>query len=101
MDKLFGIYEAKLSGQMIKSLGKLIIRMHSMGAYVALGISNQDTLSKDLESDLFLNFVLQSFTCSPKFHMRTVLQIQFIPRTSKHWTDYEQALLVGTEHYRN
>ena len=26
--------------------------------------------------------------------MRTVLQIWFIPRTPKHWTDYEQALLA-------
>ena len=63
MEKLFNNYEAKLSGQMVKSLGCSIINMYSMGACVALGISNQDTLSEDLENDLFLNSDLQRFTC--------------------------------------
>ena len=34
-----------------------------MGACAALGISNQDALSEDLESDSFLNSALQRFTC--------------------------------------
>ena len=63
VDKLFNNYEAKLSGQMVKSLGKSIINMYSMGACAALGISNQDALSEDLESDPFLNSALQRFTC--------------------------------------
>ena len=63
MDKLFNNYEAKLSGQIVKSLGKSIINMYSMGACAALGISNQDALSEDLESDPFLNSALQRFTC--------------------------------------
>ena len=42
--KLFNNYEAKPSGQMVKSLGKSIINMYSMGACAALGISNQDAL---------------------------------------------------------
>ena len=63
MDKLFNNYEAKLSGQMVKSLGKSIIDMYSMGACAALGISNQDALSEDLESDPFLNSAPQRFTC--------------------------------------
>ena len=62
MDKLFNIYEAKLSGQMVKSLGKSIIKMYSMGACVVLGMTNQDALSKDLESDPFLNSALQRLT---------------------------------------
>ena len=62
-EKLFNNYEAKLSGQMVKSLGKSIINMYSMGACAALGISNQDALSEDLENDPFLNFALQRFTC--------------------------------------
>ena len=33
VDKLFNNYEAKLSGQMVKSLGKFIINMYSMGAW--------------------------------------------------------------------
>ena len=36
VEKLFNNYEAKLSGQMVKSLGRLIINMYSMGAYAAL-----------------------------------------------------------------
>ena len=63
VDKLFNNNEAKLSGQMVKSLGKSIINMYSMGACAALAISNQDVLSEDLESDPFLNFALQRFTC--------------------------------------
>ena len=46
-----------------KSLGKSIINMYSMGACAALGISNQDALSDDLEPDPFLNSALQRFTC--------------------------------------
>ena len=60
MEKLFSNYEAKLSGQMVKSLGCSVINMYSMGA---LGISNQDALSEDLESDPFLNSALQRFSC--------------------------------------
>ena len=63
VDKLFNNYEAKLSGQMVKSLGKSIINMYSMGACAALGISNQDALSEDLKNDPFLNSALQRFTC--------------------------------------
>ena len=63
VEKLFNNYEAKLSGQMVKSLGKSIINMYSMGAWAVLGISNQDALSEDLENDLFLSSALQRFTC--------------------------------------
>ena len=63
VEKLFNNYEAKLSHQMVKSLGKSIINMYSMGAYSVLGITNQDALSKDLENDPFLNSALQRFTC--------------------------------------
>ena len=63
VDKLFNNYEAKLSGQMVKSLGKSIINMYSMGACAALGISNHDALSEDLENDPFLNSALQGFSC--------------------------------------
>ena len=61
--KLFNKYEAKLSGQMVRSLGKSIINVYSMGACSALGITNQEILSEDLENDPFLNSALQRFTC--------------------------------------
>ena len=48
---------------MVKSLGRSVIHMYSMGACAALGISNQDVLSEDLENDPFLNSALQRFTC--------------------------------------
>ena len=63
VEKLFNNYEAKLSGQMVKSLGRSVINMYSMGVCVVLGISNQDALSKDLENDPFLNSALQRATC--------------------------------------
>ena len=62
VENLFNDYEAKLSGQMVKSLGKSIINMY-MGACSVLGITNQDALSEDLENDLFLNSARQRFTC--------------------------------------
>ena len=63
VEKLFNNYEAKLSGQMVKSLGRSIVNMYLMGACAVLGITNQDALSEDLENDPFLNSALQSFTC--------------------------------------
>ena len=63
VEKLFNNYEAKLSGQMVKSLGHSIINMYSMGACTALGIANQDALSENLECDPFLNSSLQRATC--------------------------------------
>ena len=63
MEKLFNNYEAKLLGQMVKSLGCSIINMYSMGACSALGIRNQEALSEDLENDPFLNSALQRSTC--------------------------------------
>ena len=48
---------------MVKSLGKSVITMYSMGACAALEISNQDALSEDLDTNPFLNSALQRFTC--------------------------------------
>ena len=63
VEKLFNNYEAKLSGQMVKSLGRSAINMYSMGACSVLGITNQEALSEDLENDPLLNSALQRFTC--------------------------------------
>ena len=59
MDKLFNNFKAKLSGQMVKSLGKSVINMYSMGACAVLGICNQEALNEDLENDPFQNSALQ------------------------------------------
>ena len=59
VEKLFKNYEAKLSGQMVKSLGRSIINMYSMGACAALGIIDRDALSEDLENYPFLNSALK------------------------------------------
>ena len=73
VEKLFNNYEAKLSGQMIKSLGKSIINMYSMGACSVLGITNQEALSEDIENDPFLNSALQRFTCELYYRFGSLL----------------------------
>ena len=73
VEKLFNNYEAKLSGQMVKSLGKSIINMYSMGACSALGIRNQEALSEDLENDPFPNSALQRFTCELYYRFSSFL----------------------------
>ena len=73
VEKLFNNYEAKLSGQMVKSLGHSIINMYSIGACAVLGITNQEALSKNLENDPFLNSALQRFTCELYFTFSSFL----------------------------
>ena len=73
VEKLFSNYEAKLSGQIVKSLGHSIINMYSMGACAVLGISNQDALSQDLENDSFLNYALQRTTCELYYRFSSFL----------------------------
>ena len=73
VNKLFDHYEAKLSGQMVKSLGRSIIRMYAMGACLVLKMSDQDSLSQDLETDPFLNSALQRFTCELYYHFGSFL----------------------------
>ena len=73
VENLFNNYEAKLSGQMVKSLRKSIINMYSVGACSALGITNQDASSEDLENDPFLNSALQRFTCELYYRFSSFL----------------------------
>ena len=73
VEKLFNNYEDKLSGQMVKSLGKSIINRYSMGACSVLGITNQDALSEDLENDPFLNSALQRSTCELHYRFGSFL----------------------------
>ena len=44
-----------------------------MGACAALGISNQEALSEDLENDPFLNSALQRFTCKLYYRFSSFL----------------------------
>ena len=48
VNKLFNIYDVKLLGQMVKSLGKSIIKMYSMKTCSILGITNQDAKTWNL-----------------------------------------------------
>ena len=73
VENLFNNYEAKLSGQIVHSLGHSIINMYLMGACAALGISNQDALSEDLENDPFLNSALQRATCELYYRFSSFL----------------------------
>ena len=73
VEKLFNNYEAKLSGQMVKSLGKSIINMYSMGTCSLLGITSQEALSEDLENDPFLNSALERFTCELYYRFSSFL----------------------------
>ena len=75
VEKLINNYKAKLSGQMVKSLGRSIISMYPMGACAVLGISNQDVLSEDLENDPFLNSALQRFTCKLYYRFGSFLAL--------------------------
>ena len=86
VEKLFNNYEAKLSGQMVKSLGSSIINMYSMGACSVLGISDKDALSEDLENDPFLNSALQRFTCELYYRFGSFLAPLSVGLiTSKHY----------------
>ena len=86
LDKLFGAYEARLSGRMAASLGKSLINMYSLGACAWLGISDKKSLSDDLESDPFLSSALQRFTCELYYRFGSFLfplSVGLI--TSKHY----------------
>ena len=86
VEKLFNNYEAKLSGQMVKSLGCSVINMYSMGACSVLGIPNQEALSEDLENDPFLNSALQRFTCELYYRFGSFLALLSVGIiTSKHY----------------
>ena len=76
----------KLSGQMLKSLSKSIIKMYSTGACTVLGMKNQDALSEDLESDPFLNSTLQRFRCELYYQFSLFLaQLSIGIITSRHY----------------
>ena len=71
---------------MVKSLGHSIINMYSMGACAALGISDRNALSEDLENDPFLNSALQRFTCELYYRFGSLLAPLSVGLiTSKHY----------------
>ena len=70
---LLNRYESILSAQMTKSLGKSVRNLYSNVACSVLGVGNQQELSTDLESDLFLNTALQRFTCDLYYHFGALL----------------------------
>ena len=58
---------------MVKSLEHSIINKYSMGASAALGITNQEALTEDLENDPFLNSALERFTCELYYRFSSFL----------------------------
>ena len=82
---------------MVKSLGKSIINMYSMGACAMLGISNQYALSEDLENDPFLSSALQRFTCELYYRFGSFLAPLCIGIiTSRHYLLSERYKNGGT-----
>ena len=60
--------------------------MYSMGACAVLGMTNQDTLRADLESDPFLNSALQKFICKLYYRFGSFLSPLSIGlTTSRHY----------------
>ena len=66
-------YESVLSSQRTKSLSKSVINLYSNIACSVLGVGNQQELSTNLESDLFLNTAEQRFTCDLYYQFGTLL----------------------------
>ena len=73
VNTLLNIHESVLSAQMTKSLGKSVINLYSNLACSVLGIGNQQELNTDLESDPFLNTVMQRFTCDLYYRFGALL----------------------------
>ena len=67
------IIKLSFQARWCNSLACSIINMYSMGVCKALGISDQDVLSEDLENDPFLNSALQRFTCELYYIFRSLL----------------------------
>ena len=88
---------------MIKSVGKSIINMYSMGACSALGIRNQEALTEDLENDPFLNSALQRFTCELYYGFGSFLaplNVGII--TSRHYlSEHNKNRELGTRDNKN
>ena len=88
VDKLLGIYEAKLSGHMVKCLEKTDNQDVFNGGLCCL--RNEQSGRVEHRSGIWPFSNLRF----PEVHGRTLLQILFVRRTPKRWTDYEQTLLV-------
>jgi len=86
-------YESYLSGQMTKSLGKSLINLYSNIACGVLGISNQQSLNNDLESDPFLNTALQRFTCDMYYRFGALLApVSVAMITGRHYVKNSSAI---------
>ena len=88
VEKHFNNYEAKLLGQMVKSLGNSIINMYSMGACSALGIKKSGSSERRPWKQSI------SKLCSSKIYLWAVLQIRFVFSSLKRWDNYEQTLFI-------
>ena len=102
INALLNRYESVLSAQMTKSLGKSVINLYSNVACSVLGVSNQQELSTDLESDPFLNTAMQRFTCDLYYRFGALLaplSVGII--TGKHYVKNSSVKLYGSSENRN
>ena len=104
VEKLLNNYRAKLSSQMVHSLGHSIINMYSVGACAALRITNQDALSEGLENDPFLNSAFQRATCELYNRFSSFLaplSIGIIASRHYLYERYEANVLALLNYYKN
>ena len=102
VNTLLNRYESILSAQMTKSSGKSIINLYSNVACSVLGVGNQQELSADLESDPFLNTVLQRFTCDLYYCFGTLLApVSVGIITGKHYAKISITKLNDRSNSRN
>ena len=89
VNTLLNRYESVLSAQMTKSLGKSVINLYSNIACSVLGIGNQQELSTDSESGLFLNTAPQRFTCDLYYCFGALLApVSLSIITGKHYAKF-------------
>ena len=98
IDSLTTRYEAFLSSQMTKSLGKSIINLYSNITCNILKMDKSCELSDDLEQDPFLNTALQRLTCDMYYRFGEFLApVSVAMITGRHYTKYSTPKLVNND----
>lgn len=100
IDKMYTSYEAKLSKEMIKSMGSCVFKLYSKALGVSLpiisqalpegyqlGLDSEDDLTSDLEDDPFISVGLRNVLCEIYYNYGLYLSpVMMTLITSKHLT---------------